>query len=152
MYLIALVQAATETTVQATQAAVAASSDNPVATVGLAVVVSAVFQALKNSDKFPWISRASGKINFWVGIVAAIASAAGIHATWDVQSGGTIAIPGALGIWQAVIQWASQYIAYKGLIVPAETLGEIRTMLERTMTPPPVSEGAAKADAAESKP
>ncbi len=152
MYLIALVQAASEAAIQTTQAAVAASSDNPAATVGLAVVVSAVFQLLKNSDKFPWLSRATGKINFWVGVFAAVASVAGIHATWDASSGGSISLPGLQAMWQAVVQWASQQIAYKGLIVPAETLGEIRTMLERYATPPPVSEGAQKAAADAPKP
>jgi len=109
-------------------------------------VVTILMQAMKNSEWFPFISRATGKINFWVGIMAAIASTAGIHANYDMAVGGTITLPGLHVIWQSVVQWATQQAAYKGLVVPAETLGEIRTMLERVATPPPVSEGAAKAD------
>lgn len=153
MMILAFMQVAADAAVQTTQAAVAASSDNPIATAGLAVVVSAIFQALKNSQWFPWVSRVSGRVNFTVGIIAAIAATVGIHATWDAQAGGTITLPGLQGLWQVLVQWATQQTAYKGLIVPAETLGEIRTMLERYATPPPVSEGAAKAkDETEYKP
>jgi hypothetical protein len=104
-----------------------------------------VFQAIKNSNLFPYVSRATGKINFWIGIAAAVASTAGIHGHYDVATGGMIAIPSLHVIWQSIVQWAAQQAAYKGLTVPAETLGEIRGMLERYATPPPISEGAQKA-------
>ena len=142
MHLLMFMQAAAQTV--ATTAA--QPTDNVIATGGLAVVVTVILQAIKNSNWFPWISRATSKINFWVGIVAAIASTAGIHGHYDMATGGALAIPGLHVIWQSVVQWASQQAAYKGLVVPAETLGEIRGMLEKVMTPPAVSEGAAKAD------
>lgn len=124
----------------------AAPTDSVGATLGLSVVVAALLQAVKNSELFPWISRATGKLNFWIGIAAAVASTAGIHGHYDMSAGGSVTIPGLHVIFQSVVQWASQQAAYKGLIVPAETLGEIRAMLARALTPPPISEGAAKTE------
>lgn len=142
--LLMYLQAAAQTTVQ-TVAAVSPSDSVP-ATLGAGVVVAIMLQALKNASWFPWLSRNTATLNFWVGIVAAVASTAGVHVAYDASAGGTITLPGVNAIVQAVVQWATQQAAYKGLVVPAETLGEIRTMLERYATPPPVSEGAAKAD------
>ena len=139
--LLSLLQVAGQVTAQT----VAAPTDNVVATGGVAIVVTMIFQLVKNSTMFPWVSRATGKLNFWVGIVAAVASTAGIHGHYDMQTGGMIALPGLHVIWQSIVQWATQQAAYKGLTVPAETLGEIRAMLEKVLTPPAVSEGAEKA-------
>lgn len=141
----ALLQAASQAGAQAVEVVASAPTDSVGATLGLSVVVTMVFQAIKNSRAFPFISRSTGKLNFWIGIIAAILSTAGIHGHYDVTTGGSIAIPGLHVIFQSIVQWAAQQATYKGLTVPAETLGEIRTMLERLLSPPPVSEGAAKA-------
>lgn len=150
---LSLLQAAAQTVTQTATAAgtavTGAPTDSVGATLGLSVVVTMIFQALKNSAYFPLISRATGKVNFWIGILAAIASTAGIHGHYDVATGGMIALPSLHVVWQSVVQWATQQAAYKGLTVPAETLGEIRAILALATTPPapPVSEGAAKAQA-----
>ena len=139
MYWLTALQAAGQTATTAAAQAASGASDNPTATLGLAVVIPFMLQAMKNASWFPWLTRHTSQLNFAVGIVAATAATFGIHATWDASTGGTITIPGLMGLWQAFVQWAAQQTAYKGLVVPAETLGEIRTMLERFLTPPPVS-------------
>src|SRR6185436_3751527 len=140
------VQTAQASAAAVTDAVTGAPTDSVGATLGLSVVVTMVFQMVKNSKVFPYVSRATGKLNFWIGIVAAVASTAGIHGSYDLATAGTIALPGLHVIWHSVVQGAAQQETYKGLTVPAETLGEIRAMLEKVMTPPPVSEGAAKAE------
>ncbi len=120
-------------------------TDNPLATGGFAVLVAAILQTLKNSEKFPWLSRATGRINFWVAIFAAGLATAGVHLKYDINSGGSLSLPSLTGLFQWAIQWATQQLVYKGAIVPAEALGEIRVMIERFATPPAESEGAAKA-------
>ena len=145
MILLALLQSASEATVQTIQAAAAGATDNPSATLTLAVIVPFIVQGFKNASWFPWVTRNTGRINFAIGVIAALATTLGIHATWDPIVGGSITgIPGIHGIWQAFVQWAGQQVAYKGLVVPAETLGDIRTLLERLLAPPPESSGAAK--------
>ncbi len=150
MHLMTMLQTAAQTAAAgATDAAAQVASgatDNPSATVALAVVVPFLLQALKNASWFPVLTRETGKINFAVGVLAAAAATFGIHATWDATAGGTITLPGLHGIWQGLVQLAGQQVTYKGLVVPAETLGEIRAMLARALTPPPISEGAAKAE------
>ena len=145
MNLMALMQAAAQASVGTVQTAMASATDNPSATLGLAVVIPFLLQMLKNASWFPWLSRHTSQLNFAVGVIAASASVIGIHASYDMSTGGTITLPPLHTIWQAFIQWAGQQVAYKGLVVPAETLGEIRSLLERVLTPPPISEGAAKA-------
>lgn len=145
MHLMMYLQAAGQVASDAAAQAASGASDNPTATLGLAVVIPFLLQAMKNSTWFPWVSRQTSRINFVVGVIAASAATFGIHATWDASTGGSITLPSLMGLWQAFVQWTAQQTAYKGLVVPAETLGEIRTLLERVLSPPPVSEGAAKA-------
>lgn len=148
----ALLQAAAQTAQTAAAALPATLSqptDNPYASLGLAAILPFVLQAAKNATWFPYISRASGKLNFCLGLILAALATAGVHLTYDPLLGGTITLPSLHALWQTIVQWGAQQAAYKGLVVPAETLGEIRGMLERTLTPPPISEGAAKADDAE---
>lgn len=152
MYLMTMMQTAAQATADAAAQAASGATDNPSATIGLAIVIPVLLQALKNASWFPVLTRQTSRINFAVGVFAAAAATFGIHATWDMNTGGTITLPGLHGLWQGVIQWAGQQAAYKSLVVPSETLGEIRGMLERAMTPPPISEGAAKAEQAERKP
>ena len=151
MHWLMALQAAGQVATDAAKQAASGASDNPTATLGLAVVIPFMLQAMKNATWFPWLNRQTSQINFIVGILAAGGATFGIHATWDMNTGGTITLPSLLGFWQAFVQWAAQQTAYKGLVVPAETLGEIRTMLERILTPPPVSEGAAKAEDAKAE-
>ena len=131
MYPMMMLQAAGQLTADALQAGVASATDNAAATFGLAVVVPVVLQAVKNASWFPWLTRQTPRINFIVGVIAAAAATFGVHATWDPQSGGTITLPGLVGIWQGLVQWSGQQSVYKGFIVPAETLGDIRAVLER---------------------
>jgi hypothetical protein len=129
MTMLAMLQAAASATVDGVRAGAATATDNPSATLGLAVVVPFLLQALKNSPMFPLLTRNSARINFTVGVVCAFASVVGIHATYDISTGGTITLPPLHTVWQAFIQWAGQQVTYKGLVVPAETLGDIRNEL-----------------------
>lgn len=133
--LVTLLQAAAQVGTQTARAAATTASDNPAATLGLAVTIPFFLQTLKNASWFPWLSKNSSRINFAIGVVAALVASLGIHATWDPTHGGTIVIPGAHDLWQGFIQWAGQQVAYKGLVVPAETLGDIRKLLEAQVGP-----------------
>ena len=124
-----LLQTAAQVTVTGLRAGADAATDNPSATLGLAVVVPFIFQALKNSPMCPFLTRQTSRVNFLIGIVTAFASVVGIHATYDVGTGGTITLPPLHTFWQAFLQWAGQQVTYKGLVVPAETLGDIRALL-----------------------
>ncbi len=123
-----------------------------VAAGGSAIVVSTLLQALKNSALFPWLSRHTGKLNLLVSLMAAAVTAIGISYSFDFNpDSGAFAFgfKGTLmdvmhGVLHFVAQWCSQQAFYKGFIVPAEIQGEMRTMLARALTPPPVSEGDAK--------
>ncbi len=128
--------------------------DNIYAASGVtAIFVSVAMQILKNTPLFPWLSRNSGKLNAAISVLAAFATSVGIIYSFDYDE-----LTGAFlfnihgNLWDAwhVIthtagQWATQHLFYKGFIVPAETLGEMRAMLANALTPPPVSPGAEKA-------
>ena len=129
MTLLVMLQAGGSIAADGLKASVASATDNPSATLGLAVVVPFLLQALKNSPMFPLLSKNSSRINFVVGLACAFASVVGIHASYDITTGGTITLPPLHTLWQAFIQWAGQQVAYKGLVVPAETLGDIRNEL-----------------------
>lgn len=145
MHMLSLFQSSMEAAQVGAATLASSATDSVGATLGLGVVVSVLLQAVKNSNWFPWITRRTSQINFWVGVVAAAATTLGIHASYDAATGGTVTLPSLHVLWQGVVQWSTQQAAYKGLVVPAEVLGEIRTLIERFATPPPVSEGAAKA-------
>lgn len=123
--------------------------DNPAATGGLAVAAALFIQYLKNAGWASWFTRETEKANLALSLATAFFATVGIHWTWD-RTTDTFAIIGVSaflthGVWQWFVQWIGQYASYKGLIVPAETLGEIRALLARGLTPPPISEGDAKA-------
>lgn len=103
--------------------------DNLAATGTTAVAVTMLLQALKNSPLFPWITRETQRLNFAVGVLVAGLSAAGIHFAWDPHSGSALITINTHLLWAWFLQWAGQQTAYKGLVVPAETLGEIRAIL-----------------------
>lgn len=117
--------------------------DNPIATGGGAVFSAIAIQALKNSEWATWFNRNTGRANLALSILVAFATSIGIHFAWDATNGALL-ITGltAAGIthaaWQAAIQWVTQFAAYKHIVVPAEALGEIRAILQRSL-PPPIS-------------
>jgi hypothetical protein len=117
--------------------------DNPAAVGASALLMSLVMQAIKNSSLVPWMTRQTGPINLVVSLVAAAMSAGVIHYNWDGTSGvATFALSTHL-LWSFVLQWATQHAAYKTVVVPGETLGEIRALLQRSL-PPPISPAEAK--------
>ena len=103
----------------------------------VALVVSVLLQVVKNSSYFPWISRQSGRLNAGLSVLIAFLTSWGIVASFDFdQQTGRFAAGFTGNIWDiwhafshSVIQWSEQHIFYKGLIVPAEILGEIRAIL-----------------------
>jgi hypothetical protein len=117
-----------------------------------AVLVSVLLQILKNTAYFPWISRNTARANTIISFLAAFGTSLGIVATFDFNSSsGNFSGTFHGNIWDILhvgahtaIQWATQHSFYKGFVVPAETLGEIRAYLARLL-PPPMSEGAIKA-------
>ncbi len=130
--------------------------DNPAATGGLAVAAALFIQYLKNAGWATWFTRETAKANVALSVVTAFLMTVGIHWTWDARTD-TFAIIGVAaflshGLWQWFLQWLGQHVAYKSLVVPSETLGEIRAMLARLLTPPPISEGDAKAQQSAVKP
>lgn len=124
--------------------------DNPAAQGGAAIAASMAIQYLKNAGWASWFTRETAKANLGLSLVIAFLTSVGIHWTWDPATDtiGIIGVAGFFkhGLWEWIIQWIGQHASYKGLVVPAETLGEIRALLQRVLEPPPVSEGAAKAE------
>jgi hypothetical protein len=123
-------------------------SDNLIATGGVAVVSAIAIQYLKNSGWASWFTRETGRANLFLSLVMAFATSLGIHYTWDPVKD-VLMITGlsqalSHGIWEWLLQWATQHAAYKSLIVPAETLGEIRALLRDVL--------AAQKAVADSKP
>ena len=125
-----------------------------VASGGTAVIVSVLFQIVKNSTWFPWLTRETGKLNAAIGVLIALVSALGIVWSFDFNPNSydfTGQFHGnLLDVWHAIehsfVQWVMQHTFYKTALVPAEALGEIRGLLARGFTPPPISDGAAKAE------
>jgi len=112
--------------------------DNPAATGGAALFVALFIQYLKNSTWATWITRETPRANLALSVILAFCTSVGIHFSWDASTD-TFVIVGLMaaakhGAWEWLIQWLSQYAAYKGFIVPAETLGEIRAVLRDLLT------------------
>lgn len=116
--------------------------DNPVAIGGTAIAASIFIQWLKNSGWATWFTRESAKANLALSGALALALSFGIHFSSDATAY-TIIIS-RHELWQALAQLVAQHTSYKTLVVPSETLGEIRGLLSRVLTPPPISEGDAK--------
>ena len=114
--------------------------DSLIPAAGAAIIVSTVLQFVKNSPLFPLINRESGKLNAMLSMVAAALVAFGLsyNYAYDPSSGvfsfgftGTVGgLVNGLAHWAG--QWTLQHASYKGLIVPAEVLGEIRAILAKT--------------------
>jgi len=127
--------------------------DNPAATGGLALLAALAIQYLKNTSWATWIRRDTDKANLALSVALAFMTSMGIHWTWNA-SADTFVIVGVRAalthnLWQWLLQWAAQHAAYKGVIVPSETLGEIRALLARLLEPPPVSEAERKVTTAQ---
>lgn len=112
--------------------------DSPIVTGGTAVIASMAIQYLKNSGWATWFNRNTEKANLFLSVMVAIATTAGIHWTFDAASGNGTILFNTHQIWGAIMQWVAQHIAYKQVIVPGETQGEIRALLQRLL-PPPIS-------------
>ena len=118
----------------------------------LALVTSVLLQMCKNSPWFPWLTRNSGKVNAYVSAVVAVLSSMGIAWSFDYAPSGDTNIAFSFNVYtvghmigHSLVQFAAQHTAYKGLIVPAEQLGEIRMLLQRLLQPP-ISDAEAKAE------
>lgn len=109
-----------------------------VASPTVALLTSVLLQVLKNTKIFPWIDRDTGKLNALISGLVAFISSLGIAMSfdWEPESGRFAA--GFTGniwdilhvLWHFPVQWAQQHAFYKGLLVPAEVLGEIRAILK----------------------
>lgn len=121
--------------------------DNLLPAAGAAIIVSTILQFVKNSPLFPLINRESGKLNTVLSMLAAGVVALGLsyNYTFDAATGAfTLGFSGSVGgvvnglaHWAG--QWTLQHASYKGLIVPAEILGEIRVMLAKSAAGEPVT-------------
>lgn len=113
--------------------------DNLIPAAGAAIIVSTLLQFVKNSPVFPLINRETGKLNAMLSMIAAGFVALGLsyNYTYDPTSGAfTLGFAGTLGglvngVSHWAGQWTLQHAAYKGLIVPAEVLGEIRALMAK---------------------
>jgi hypothetical protein len=107
-----------------------------VASGATAIVTATLMQVFKNSALVPWISRDTGKLNAIISIAVAGLATIGISYSFDYDqatgafaigfSGTTADVLHGVGHW--VAQWCSQHAVYKGFIVPAEILGEMRAI------------------------
>lgn len=103
-----------------------------------AATVATLLQLVKGSPLFPWISRETGRLNALLSIGLAGLTALGLSysASFDAETGGfTIGFTGTIGgvidgLAHWLGQWTAQHSIYKGLIAPAEILGEIRAILK----------------------
>lgn len=121
--------------------------DSLIPAAGAAIIVSTILQYLKNSPSIPLVSRDTGRLNAALSMIAAGFVALGLsyNYTFDASTGaftlgfsGTVGgLINGLGHWAG--QWTLQHAAYKGLIVPAEVLGEIRAMLAKAADGVPVT-------------
>lgn len=110
--------------------------DNPAAVGTTAIAVPFLIQALKNSPLVPWMNRETERINLTVGLLASGLAAAGIHFAWDANLGNLAITVNSHMLWAWFVQWAGQQAAYKSLVVPSETLGEIRSILQAAFAQP----------------
>lgn len=103
-----------------------------------AATVATLLQLVKNSPICPWINRESGRINAALSIALAGLTALGLSYTgsFDADTGKfTLGFTGSVGgvvdgVGHWLGQWTAQHAVYKGLIAPAEILGELRAVLK----------------------
>src|SRR5665213_487241 len=100
--------------------------DHPTATAGTALLAALAIQYLKNSGWATWFNRQTGRANLFLSLLVAAVTQAGIHLTWN-SAEGTLLITGltaAAGhaLWQTALQFSSQHVWYKAVVVLPETL------------------------------
>lgn len=89
----------------------------------IALYTTLIFQFLKKSKWFPWLTLESQNLNRIVGVVLAFAAAIGVSATFD-QTAGQLTITGLtlVGLFHGTVrflqQWAFQQGAYKLIVAP----------------------------------
>jgi hypothetical protein len=89
----------------------------------IAVITTYVFQLIKKSRWFPWITVETQTVNRTIGVVVAFGASIGVVATFD-HTAGVLTITGLTiagighGVARFIQQWALQQIAYKNLIAP----------------------------------
>lgn len=106
-----------------------------------AATVATLLQLVKNSPMFPWLSRDTGPLNALISIILAGITALGLSysANFDHETGSfTIGFTGTIGgimdgIAHWVGQWTAQHAVYKGLVAPAEILGEVRAIMKEAL-------------------
>lgn len=115
--------------------------DTLVAPLVSATTVATLLQLVKNSPLIPWITRDTGRLNSLLAIIAAGLTTVGLSfsGTIDDSTGAfTLGVSGTIGglidgIAHWVGQWTAQHAIYKGLIAPAEMLGEMRTIMQTSV-------------------
>jgi hypothetical protein len=103
----------------------------------VALVTSVVIQMFKNSPLISFMDRDTQKLNAFISGIVAFITSLGLVVSFDMSPDGAFAAGLHGNIWDVLhvlghfpVQWATQHMFYKGLIVPAETLGEIRAVLK----------------------
>lgn len=89
----------------------------------IAVITTYVFQWIKKSSWFPWLTMNSQKLNRILGVVVAFAASIGVVATFD-HTAGVLTVTGLTmaglghGVARFIQQWVMQQTAYKVVIAP----------------------------------
>lgn len=103
----------------------------------VALMSSVIIQILKNTPWLSIIDRDTTKLNAFLSATIAFISSLGIVVSFDMTPDGAFAGHFSGNIWDILhvlghfpVQWATQHMIYKGFIVPAECLGEIRAILK----------------------
>lgn len=80
----------------------------------VSVLVVEVFELLKQTPSFKWITTETATVNRYLGFVLAFLSGLGIHYQFD-QTTGTLVIQGLAwaSIGHAAMQWAQQQLYYR---------------------------------------
>jgi hypothetical protein len=107
-----------------------------------AIFFSVVMQGLKKANWFPWINTTTERLNRIIGIVAAMALSAGIHASYHYGEAGTLIftltgftlvnIKAFVG--HAIGQWTAQHGFYKIFVVPPELQAATLNVLKQLLS------------------
>ena len=85
---------------------------------GAAIGYGFIFQWLKNSHWFPWITHETEVLNRYIGVIMAGLLSLGIHYEWSVSANSlTLFLPTWLELFHHLrdwfVQWAMQQYVYK---------------------------------------
>lgn len=103
----------------------------------------AIIQWFKNTRLIPFMDEHTAAINRTVAWIAAFASAAGIHYTWDATTA-TIAISGLHPIvvlhaaGDVLKSYAFQWLVYKGVVKPQVATAQVAATLANVAPQAPV--------------